>query len=104
MRRHLNDRQRLTFPEDSTFKILDTLPTQTSSVIFFYPFLLLISPSAVGFGALIKRSALSNTVTVMSTYPVFGNIGSCPCALATTVSPVQGSHASLSTCPPACAI
>ena len=33
MRRHLDDRQRLTFPEDSTFEISDTLknlPTQTS--------------------------------------------------------------------------
>ncbi|KIK09368.1 hypothetical protein K443DRAFT_455528 [Laccaria amethystina LaAM-08-1] len=61
---------------------------QTSSVIFFYPFLLLISPSVVGFGALIQQSAFGNTS--MSTHPVFGNIGSCPCALATTtVSPAS---------------
>jgi len=116
MRRHLDDRQRLTFPEDSTFEISDTLknlPTQTSlCYLVFYPFLLLISPSAVGFGALIQQSVFGNTS--MSTHPVFGNIGSCPCAFApTTVSPItsrfpqqkkkKGSHASLSTSP-ACAI
>lgn len=90
MRRHLDDRQRLTFPEDSTFEISDTLknlPTQTSHCyLVFILFYLLISPSAVGFGALIQQSAFGNTS--MSTHPVFGNFGSCPCALAsTTVSP-----------------
>jgi len=88
MRRHLDDRQRLTFPEDSTFEISDTLknlPTQTSlCYLVFYPFLLLIFPSAVAFGALIRQSAFGNTL--MSTHPVFGNIGSCPCALAPTTS------------------
>ena len=48
MRRHLDDRQRLTFPEDSTFEIPDTLkhlPTQTSlCYLVFILFLFAVFP------------------------------------------------------------